>query len=641
MATLTHNNRLRMKSVCHAFGLLLVVMLMAGCHRDKAADSQLARIEHLIDMDSISAAASLLEDAGAKVESFGTAQQMRYQLLRAEVMNKTYVDFTSDSVLTTLVAYYDRKGSSNDRMLAHYLLGCVYRDLNETPRAIECYQDAIDCADTLSASCDFKTLSCIYSQMAYLFHRQLALTDAIESHYKSAHYSFLIGDTLNALYDLTQMTGDYIMQGKNDSAVAILMKAKTMYLEHGYKREWAIAALPLAHLYLLQPTRMEEAKDILELYETTSSKFTSEDNLPPSERMYYGYRGRYYEALNNLDSAEFFFRQMYYPNMRYTRQNTMYRGLLDVYRKKGEVDSIVKYTLLYCQANDSSVATRDRELVTQMHASYNYSRMQKEAFRQKAKAAKAQNWMIFFVALAIVLLLCALWSWQYFRKRRLLKQQELERTRRELEEAKEAYEKEINELNLLENTHQQVIDLIQNELKSLQGESEMYRTRLEESNHRIMQINRMHEESVRIHQEELERMKVRIEDLRQKTGITESLEAAKAFQKTDIVRRIQYLAEKSKYELLGAEWDALLRDFGEYYPVLLSDLHQVPNLNENGIWICILLIAHLRESDIAGFLNVGSTSVSNYKSDINLALFHDKSARTLFKNMERRYGIFS
>ena len=136
-------------------------------------------------------------------------------------------------------------------------------------------------------------------------------------------------------------------------------------------------------------------------------------------------------------------------------------------------------------------------------------------------------------------------------------------------------------------------------------------------------------------------MRIRIEDLRQKVGVTESMEASKAFQKTDIVRRIQYLAEKSKYELLGTEWDTLLRDFGEYYPALLSDLHQIPNLNENCIRVCILLIAGLRESDIARFLHIGNTAISNYKSDINQELFHDKSARTLFKNLERRYGIFS
>ena len=630
-----------MKKVLYIAGLAAAVMLMAGCIHDKESDALLSRIHDLVESDSVSAAASLLKDAEDQAECFSTAQRMRYRLLQAEVMNKTYTDFTSDSIMTEVVEYYDHNGSANERMRAHYLLGCVYRDLKEVPIAIECYQDAIGCADTLSANCDFKTLSCIYSQMAYLFNQQLALTDAIESRYQSAHYSFLIGDTLNALYDLTQMTADYMMQGKNDSAEAIFMKAKAMYLEHGYKREWAIAAIPLAHLYMLPPVRLDDTKAILDLYKTALDEPVVPGERPLSTRMYHQYRGRYYEALGNLDSAEFFFRKMYYPDMRYTHQDAMYHGLLDVFRRKGEVDSIVKYTLLYCQANDSSVATRDRELITQMHANYNYSRMQKEAFRQKDKAAKAQNWMLFFIALALLLLLIAIWIVLFFRKRRRQKQRELEHTRRELEEAKAAYEKEINELSLLEETHKRVIELIQGELKSSQDESEMYRAQFQTSQHRIKEINCMHDESVRLHQEELERMSARIDDLLQKTGIPESLEAAKAFRETDIVRRVHHLAGKSQYMLQDMEWETLVQEFGRCYPALLSDLHQATSINNNGIRVCILLIIKLRESDIAHFLNVGDTAVSNYKSDINLALFNDKSARTLFRNIERRYGILS
>ena len=583
---------------CIASALMIVVCL-TGCRHGNTTDSMLARIQQLLDSDSAYAAASLINESEAQAATFSKAQQMRFQLLKAEVMNKTWVDFTSDSIMTSVVAYYDKTGNPNERMLAHYLLGCVYRDLKETPQAIACYQDAIDCADTLSADCDFKTLSCIYSQMAYLFNKQLALTDAIESRQKSAHYSFLIGDTLNALYDLTQMTGDYMMQGKNDSAEAIFMKAMAMYLQHGYKKEWAIVSLPMAHLYLLPPIRLKETKAVLDLYTTTSGQFTSEGTLPYKERMFYRYLGKYY------------------------------------------VDSIVKYTLLYCQANDSSVATRDRELITQMHASYNYSRVQKEAFRQKARAAKAQNWLTFFIALAILLLLIAIWIVLFFRKRRLLKQQELERTRRELEEAKAAYQKEIDALNLLESAHQQVIELIQGELKSSQDDSELYRAKYEESQHRRMELQRTYEERVKMHQEEIERMKSKIEDLQQKAGVTDSLAAARAFLETDIVRRIQDLAGKSRYELLKAEWDSLMLEFGKSYPALLSDLHQVPTINEKGIYTCILIIIKLRESDIAHFLNVGDTAVSNYKSDINQSLFKDKSARTLFKNLERRYGILS
>lgn len=614
---------------------------MASCRHDHAAEEQLSRIEDLLDSDSLSAATSLLEDVDKQADAFSTAQRMRYRLLQAEVMNKMYTDFTSDSVMTEVVAYYDRKGSADERMRAHYLLGCVYRDLNEVPRAVECYQNAIDLADTLSADCDFKTLSCIYSQMAYLFNQQLALTDAIESRQKSAHYSFLIGDTLNALYDLTQMTADYMMQGKNDSAEAIFMKAKAMYLQHGYKREWAIASLPLTHLYMLPPARLDDTKAILDLYKTALDEPTAPGTRPLPTRMYHQYRGRYYEAVGDLDSAELFFRKMYYPGMKYTHQDAMYHGLLDVFRKKGQVDSIVKYTLLYCLANDSSVATRDRELITQMHANYNYSRMQKEAYRQKEKATEAQNWMIFFIALAILLLFTATWILLFFHKRRRQKQQELEQTRRELEETKTAYEKEINELNLLEKTHKHVIELIQGELKSSLDESDMYRTQIQVSQHKIEEINRMHEESVQLHQEELERMRARIDDLRQKTGTTESLEAAKAFMESSIVRRVHHLAETSQYMLQDMEWETLVHEFRRCYPTLLSDLHQATSINNNGIRVCILVILKLRESDIAHFLNISSTSISNYKSDINLALFNDKSARTLFRNIERRYGILS
>ena len=58
--------------------------------------------------------------------------------------------------------YFDRHGTANERLKAHYLLGCVYRDQNEAPHALQCYQDAIEVADTLSPDCDYQTLLAVY-----------------------------------------------------------------------------------------------------------------------------------------------------------------------------------------------------------------------------------------------------------------------------------------------------------------------------------------------------------------------------------------------------------------------------------------------------------------------------------------------
>ena len=58
----------------------------------------------------------------------GRHERMQEELLCARRMNKEYIDFTTDSVMKEVAAYYDRHGSPNERMEAHYLLGCAYRD---------------------------------------------------------------------------------------------------------------------------------------------------------------------------------------------------------------------------------------------------------------------------------------------------------------------------------------------------------------------------------------------------------------------------------------------------------------------------------------------------------------------------------
>lgn len=630
-----------MKNSAYITILVVALTLLASCGEDREANAVFSRAEHLMEADSVHQAFELLQDMEPSAAALPRAQRMRFYLLQAKAQNKAAVEFTSDSVMKSVVAYYDRHGTHNDRLLAHYLLGCVYRDLGEAPRAIGCYQDAVDCADTLSSSCDFKTLSCVYSQMAWAYHKQLALSDAIDCHNKSVHISLQIHDTLNALYDMTQAAGRYLMLNKNDSAEALFLRAKEMFLEHGYLKQWAVASLPLAYIYLSQPQQQDKAKEVLDLYKVESEMFTSDGSLPPSECMYFFNQGQYQETIGHLDSAEYFYRKMFYPTMQYNHQDAMYRGLLDVFKQKNDIDSIYKYTQLYCQANDSSVVAKDRDLIMQMKATYNYSRMQKEALYQTRKAARVRGWLMSFIFLAIILSMSLIWLRAYYKRRRRQKQEELERVRLELAEAEAAYQKETHKLDIVKSTHQKVIRLIHGDVWSSKEEAKQMRVKYNEIQHKMNEINALYEESIQRHNEEMERAQAKIDDLRQKAGIDESIEAAQAFRETPIVKRILFLDSKSRYELSENEWGTLVREFGASYPTLLSDLHQIPALNEKGIRVGILVVLKLRESAIAHFIGLSDTAVSNYKSDINLALFKEKTSRSLFRNLERRYGIFS
>ena len=92
--------------------------------------------------------------------------------------------------------------------------------------------------------------------------------------------------------------------------------------------------------------------------------------------------------------------------MPFTAYNSMYKGLLSVYTKRHQADSIAKYARLYCEANDSSIAKKDQELTAQMAASYNYSLHQKDARESEAKASRFFLWLIviFFSFLIFVLM---------------------------------------------------------------------------------------------------------------------------------------------------------------------------------------------------------------------------------------------
>lgn len=63
---------------------------------------------------------------------------MRYEVLLAETMNKSYNPLTTGSVLKQVGRYNaPHTAPGNEQLKARYLLGCVYRDMGEAPA--ECF----------------------------------------------------------------------------------------------------------------------------------------------------------------------------------------------------------------------------------------------------------------------------------------------------------------------------------------------------------------------------------------------------------------------------------------------------------------------------------------------------------------------
>ena len=91
-------------------------------------------------------------------------EAMRQRLKYVSDCNRADTVFTERWLPTvdSLVAYFNRHGSANERMMAHYVQGRVYHDMGEAPQALECYQRAAEQADTTGSDCDlYNSMPCM------------------------------------------------------------------------------------------------------------------------------------------------------------------------------------------------------------------------------------------------------------------------------------------------------------------------------------------------------------------------------------------------------------------------------------------------------------------------------------------------
>ena len=374
------------RSVLYHFLLPLVLSAFGACTFHGGYNRQLLQADSLLSGQPAKAL-SLLDSLYPDAQNWAKAQRIRYYLLRAKAQNKSYQSVEDDTLLRQVADYYDRHGQANDRLAAHYLLGCAYRDKGESTLAVDCFQKAIVCVDTTAPDCDFRTLSAVYSQMADQFHHQLLFTYEIGASQQAIHYAYLAHDTLSALQNMEFSAGTYILMNRKDSAEILIKKAISAYQAKGTAQDVLRGIVILMHLYAEDtPLKQADLKRLIDYYDSNVNLVGERQRLFIRQHLFYYYKGKYYENTGILDSAEFYYRKVPYSRMPYTMLNAYYKGMLNVSAHRHQADSVEKYAKLYCIANDSSIAIQDKELTAQLAASYQYRTIQKQAAEKKCRS---------------------------------------------------------------------------------------------------------------------------------------------------------------------------------------------------------------------------------------------------------------
>ena len=310
--------------------------------------------------------------------------RMRVGLDSINVRNRTDQPFTIQDV-EPYVQFFDNHGTPNDRLLAHYLLGRAYNEAGEAPMALQCYQDAADCADTTAKDCDYSQLSRVYGQMAEVFYHQGLYQEQLQTTKVSVRCAWKGGDTLAALMNYEQESFAYKSLGMQDSALVVIEDVVSKYKQYGFSTNAAISVGAVIRI-LADMGEYQKAKKYMDIYESESGLFDAEGNVVPKREIYYRVKGLYYLFNNILDSAEYYFRKELRDGKDFNNQNAGAKGLAELYQELHRADSSAKYYQYAYAMNDSMYAKKATSTVERMQAMYDYSRHQKIAHQEKEKA---------------------------------------------------------------------------------------------------------------------------------------------------------------------------------------------------------------------------------------------------------------
>ncbi len=515
---------------------------------------------------------------------------MRRGLDSLNERNRSDQPFTAADV-QPYVDFFDSHGTSNDQLLAYYLLGRSYHEQGEAPMALKYYQQAIECADTTSSDCDYAQLCRVYAQIGNVFYYQGLYRQELVVDNLSEYYAWKGKDTLAALLNYEKRIHAYRKLNMSDSVIQISYTSNKLYTQYGYP-DYAAVVLSYPISTLIETGKMSEAKKNMDIYESKSGFFDSLGNIVHGREIYYKVKGYYYLGIEKFDSAEYFFRKELRCGKDFNNQNAGAKGLADLFLILHKSDSAAKYYQYAYAMNDSLFAHTATETVERMHAMYDYSNYQ-EIARKKTEEAREErlNRQIAIGSIVFIVLIFSFVTYFLIRKE------------------KKGLKKYLSILQELKQ--------MRYETKSLKLHETEYRKLILEKEERIAEL----------------------EKYASKYGkqlYFTTANAERCLHESVTYKRIAAIAARGQ-RLTDTDWKDISMIIAEYLPGF-EDFMEVnrPQLKANEYPLCILLRMHFKAVEIAGMLNLSKSQVSQLCSDIMRKVFDKKgSSKELSANLSK------
>lgn len=564
-----------------------LLYILVGCTENRVQMKRLQVIDSLMEAHPQAAYDSLCRFDSLEMGNASRKVVMKQRLLMAKAQNKLYLSMPTDSIFQEVVDYYDSKGSDNEKMQAYYLMGCVFRDQKDAPKAMMSYKKAIECADTLRKECDYKVLFGIYGQMADIYRYQYLHKQSIECYKKYSYYAAKANNMASYIQGFELIASEYYALGDTLKAVEQIKKGYRQYKAHGMRQDAAQMLSTLIYV-CLQRAQYQQAHYYMDIYEKESGLFDKNNNILTGREHYYKAKGMYFLGINRIDSAEYYYRKL----GRYGFKYETAQGLLAIYRICLNSDSIKKYSVLCEQEMDKILNGTQANAVVQAASLYDYSRLQQKINKEKLSKVRNKYLAILFVfILSLVFIILV----RHYKRIKRKMAEELNKANKDYVMIAQKMKKACEDLKMLQVDKEAFIQQKQEEVSSLQATLHKYKEKYD------------------------------LLDLADKNN---------ALLASDVVVRFKEMATQKRNGKKAQEndWQELRLIFQQKLPLLFEKM-RTSKLSPQELKVCMLVYLTMDNTEVATLIDTTTKTVNNAKQKVNNKIFGDKSASSLYKNL--------
>lgn len=554
--------------------LIITISFLCISCKDNSLLSKMDQIKTVGD-ENPALALKMLDSIYVDARNASEYTIMKYDLLKIRLEDKSYIPHTSNRTIENLMKYFEDNGTIKDKQEAYYYAGSVYRDLDDTPRAIENFYKSIETVDNKNKKeCDSIILRNAYSNLHYLFVNVQDYNNAL----KMAQMDYSISKALNimTINTMIQITTAYLNMDMEKEGIHYLDEAFNCLKDKKYANEDNFIYLVLYHYSNLN--LKDKANECYNLIKKRK--------LKRMDAFVRNILGNYYMLIGQQDSAIACYE--YIINEK-KDEHAMYdtaKKLFLIYSENGNKDKAIKYGAEFVRMSEKLDLAKNSELAATVNNKYKYhldqSRMQK---------MESERTMYLRIALIIgfsAVLLTLAFVIFYMRKKNITLRRQLALT------------------DSLNSVKAQMSDIKKNTLlKEQQLASAQSEIAAKEQKMKEISEELQHNEQL------LETTQKRLNDkMKQSEQLMQMLHKAELEDSaSDVVEAVRKSAEGKK-KLSATEWQQLYSAVNSLYPDFKDSLmSRDGNLSEQQMQMCYLMRIGLTGPQINNVVDISRTTV--------------------------------